>query len=270
MKAICVDDDQQALGEIVSCCKAQALLEDAQGFSRPRDALDFLGAHPADLAVLDIAMPDMNGIELAQEIRKSHPHLPIIFVSAHPQYALASFQAHPVSYLLKPLEPARLAAEIQYALSAPAKKSPPPIRAQTFGHFEILADGKTLSFRRSKSKELLAYLIDRRGAGITRKEAFAALWEDREYSVAMQKQMDVVIRSLRDTLQKYGIGDIFELKNRALRIVPELIQCDLYRFLDGDPQTIMAYWGEYMTQYAWASAKEAELLKIKKQISAEK
>ncbi len=95
MKAICVDDDQQALGEIVSCCKAQALLEDTQGFSRPRDALDFLGAHPADLTVLDIAMPDMNGIELAQEIRKSHPHLPIIFVSAHPQYALASFQAIP-------------------------------------------------------------------------------------------------------------------------------------------------------------------------------
>ena len=252
MKAICVDDDKQALEEMVSCCKAQALLDGAQGFVHPREALGWLKAHPVDLAVLDIAMPDMNGIELAKEIRKSHPYLPIIFVSSHPQYALDSFQAHPISYLLKPLEPARLAAEIQYALSAPARKKTPPIQAQTFGHFEILVNG-----------EMLAYLIDRRGAGITRKEAFAALWEDQEYSTAMQKQMDVVIRSLRDTLRKYGVGELFELKNRTLRIVPEMIQCDLYRFLDGDSHAIGAYLGEYMTQYAWASAKEAELLKIK-------
>ena len=250
MTAICVDDDKQALEEMVSCCKAQALLDGALGFAHPQEALDWLKAHPVDLAVLDIAMPDMNEIELAKKIRKSHPYLPIIFVSAHPQYALNSFQTHPISYLLKPLEPVRLAAEIQYALSVPARKKTPPIQAQTFGHFEILVNGETLAFRRLKSKEPLAYLIDRRGAGITRKEAFAALWEDREYSTAMQKQIDVVIRSLRGTLQKYGVEELFELKNRALRIVPEMVQCDLYRFLDGDPHAIGAYLGEYMTQYA--------------------
>ncbi len=263
MKAICVDDESLGLQSIVSCCQAHALLDDVKGFVDPLEALDWLKIHTVDLAVLDIAMPAMDGITLAGKIRKRFPLLPVIFVTAHSRYALDSFRVHPTGYLLKPLDPARLTAEIQYALSNPALRNLPRIQAQTFGHFEFFVNGETLAFRRSKSKELLAYLIDRRGAGVTRKEAFAALWEDREYDVSMQKQMDVVIRSLRDTLRKYGADDIFELKNRTMRIIPELIQCDLFRFLDGDFKAINAYLGEYMAQYAWSSAKEGELLKIK-------
>ena len=101
-------------------------------------------------------------------------------------------------------------------------------------------------------------------AGVTCQDAFAALWEDRAYDVSMQKQMDVVIRSLRDTLQKYGIGELFELKNRSLRILPELIECDLYRFLEGDEEAVNAYYGEYMSQYAWASDTEAQLTLIQR------
>jgi len=78
----------------------------------------------------------------------------------------------------------------------------------------------------------------------------------------MQKQMDVVIRSLRDTLQKYGIGDLFELKNRTLRIRPELIECDLYRYLNNDKDAINAYFGEYMSQYTWTSDREVRLLRL--------
>lgn len=156
----------------------------------------------------------------------------------------------------------RLAKEVEYALSLRAAKAPSRITVQTFGHFEILVDGKTLDFRRSKAKELLAYLVDRRGAGVTRQDAFSALWEDREYDVSMQKQMDVVIRSLRDSLQNYGIGDLFEMKKRSLRILPEKIDCDVYRFLEVDPEAINAYYGEYMAQYAWAVDTEAQLLRI--------
>ena len=136
------------------------------------------------------------------------------------------------------------------------------ICVRTFGHFEILLDGRALDFRRSKSKELLAYLVDRRGAGVTRHDAFATLWEDHQYDISMQKQLDVVIRSLRDTLQAYGIGSLFELKSRNLRVLPDMMDCDLYRFLDGDEKTVNAYCGEYMSQYTWARDTEAHLTRI--------
>ena len=265
MNAICVDDEAQVLNHIVSSCQKIKLLDEVKGFTRPLDALDWLAEHPVDLALLDIDMPGMTGLELAHRIRKNYPDISVIFITAFSQYALDAYEVHPSSYLLKPFDQARLNQEVEYALSGRTSQKTAHIVVQTFGHFEILVDGKALAFRRSKSKELLAYLVDRRGAGVTRQDAFAALWEDRPYDISMQKQMDVVIRSLRDTLQKYGIGDIFELKSRNLRVLPERIDCDMYRFLEGDEDAANAYFGEYMSQYSWASDTEAQLSQLQNQ-----
>lgn len=259
MNAICVDDEAQALRHIVDSCRDNRLLEAVQGFARPQEALEWAQNNPVDLALLDINMPEMTGLELARRLREANPGMAIIFLSASSRYALEAYEVHPTSYLLKPFDQGRLTREIEYALSGREAGKLPHIAVQTFGHFEILVDGQTLAFRRSKSKELLAYLVDRRGAGVTRQDAFAALWEDRVYDAPMQKQLDVIIRSLRHTLQSGGIGELFELKNRSLRILPELIDCDLYRFLAGDREAVNAYFGEYMSQYTWASSTEARL-----------
>ena len=53
-------------------------------------------------------------------------------------------------------------------------------------------------------------------------------------------------------------GELFELR-------PEMIDCDLYRFLEGDEEAVNAYFGEYMSQYTWASNTEAQLAQLKKQ-----
>jgi len=44
-----------------------------------------------------------------------------------------------------------------------------------------------------------------------------------------------------------------------------MIDCDLYRFLEGDEEAVNAYFGEYMSQYTWASNTEAQLAQLKKQ-----
>ena len=262
MIAVCVDDEVQVLKHIVSSCRKISLLDEVQGFGRAAEALGYISENPVDLLLLDIDMPDMDGLSLAKRIRELNPRIPIIFVTAFSQYALDAYEVHPTGYLLKPFDQAQLAKEVEYALSVRESQKPSRIVVQTFGNFEILVNGQTLDFRRSKAKELLAYLIDRRGAGVSRKEAFSTLWEDRVYDAPMQKQVDVVIRSLRETLQKYGIGELFELKNRNLRIRPEMLECDVYRFLSGDEETINTYFGEYMSQYAWASDMEAQLSRL--------
>ena len=151
---------------------------------------------------------------------------------------------------------------MEYALSLHAARRPARVTAQTFGHFEILADGRTLDFRRSKAKELLAYLIDRQGSSVTRAEAFAVLWEDESYDRAMQKQMDVIIRSLKQGLKDRGIGEILEIQSGSMRVRKELVDCDLYRFLDGDMAAVNSYRGEYMSSYSWASLTEAYMDRI--------
>ena len=73
----------------------------------------------------------------------------------------------------------------------------------------------------------------------------------------MQKQFDVVIRSLRDTLHEHGVEDIFELSRGNMRICPEKIECDLYDFIKGDISAVNSYRGEYMNSYSWAAMTEA-------------
>ena len=159
--------------------------------------------------------------------------------------------------------PERLKEEIDYVLRlrAAVKAETPPahIVVKTFGNFDVMVDGEPVHFQRAKAKELLAYLVEKQGQSITREEAYRVLWERDKYDRPAQKQLDVILRSLRATIEEYGISEILSLQRGAISIVPRLISCDMYRFLLGDVTAIGEYRGEYMTAYSWASLQEAYL-----------
>lgn len=259
MKIICVDDERLLMEDTVAICQTFPQVEAAIGFTRTEDALRYLEGNRADVALLDIDMPGMSGLEMAKKLREKWPEMQIIFLTGFPQYALEAYEVHPSGYLLKPVKKDKLAAELTYAAVRPQRKESAHIEAHTFGNFDLLVDGKPLAFKQSKCKELLAYLIDRHGASVTRREAFAVLWEDRMYDRPMQKQLDTIIRLLRATLTENGIGDIFELKSAAMRIAPDRIVCDAWRCLAGDQDAIRLYRGEYMSNYSWAVFTEGHL-----------
>lgn len=271
MKIICIDDEPLILNMTVTLCRELPARPEVCGFANATDALLWLQDHTADIALLDINLPDMNGIELAARLRETDPNLSLIFLTGHSEYALDAFALHASGYLLKPINRQRLAEEINLAMRRRGAQSVPPakgiqISARTFGEFDLFTDGQVVSFPRSKAKELLAYLIDRRGGSITRAAAFAVLWEEGLYDRSMQKQLDVIIRSLRATLKSVGAEDILEMKQGALRICPEKLDCDLFRFLDGDTETINSYRGEYMNAYSWASPTEAFLDRMQRRM----
>ena len=261
MRILCVDDDASSLRQTIALCRRLEQQPEVTGFTDPESALEDLETWAADVAILDIWMPEMDGLTLAKEIQARAPETAILFLTAHPEYAVEAFRLHVSGYLLKPLDPERLREEVDYALRGkPA--APPPIEAQTFGEFELLVNGAPVHFQRSKAKELLAYLIDRQGRSVSRAGIFAALWEDEQYDRSRQKYLDVVIRSLRQTLEANGAGEILELKHGMLRVRPETLRCDLFRFFQGEAAAIEAYRGEYMNAYPWGSNTEAILVQI--------
>ena len=262
MTAICVDDEPLVLQLTLSLFRDLPGFQEVEGFAGPLEALDWLENHTPDIALLDIDMPGMNGLELARRIRDMHPDTAVIFLTGYSEYALDAFQLHASGYLMKPINREKLASEVEYALSGRNRGKASNVFAKTFGNFDLLVDGRPLVFKRSKSKELLAYLVDRHGGNVSRPEAFAVLWEDTFYDRAMQKQMDVVIRSLRSTLEEASVGEIFEIQSGWMRILPERMDSDLFRFLDGNREAIQEYRGEYMSAYSWASQTEAYLDRI--------
>lgn len=259
MTIICVDDEVLVLELTATLCRQLPGVDRVESFTYAGETLEWLRDNDADVAVIDVDLPDMNGLVLAKRIKEMGRRTAIIFLTGYSEFAVGAFKLKASGYLMKPVNAARLAEEVEYAMSGIKPEEPSRIKVQTFGNFEIIVDGHTLSFSRSRAKELLAFLVDRQGGGVTRAEAFAALWEDAEYDRPMQKQFDVIVRSMKDALQKAGIEDILEIHGGSMRICPEMLDCDLYRFLAGDPDAENAYRGEYMSAYPWAGMTEGYL-----------
>jgi len=264
MKAICVDDEPLVLQLTVELCGKLPLLDEIRSFTRAKDAIESVKAEPAQLALLDVDMPGTNGIELAMALKEICPDIRIIFITGYPEYAVEAFAIHASGYLLKPISQAQLEKEVEHALAGVRTKTADHIFARTFGNFDLFVDGKAVSFERTRSRELMAYLIDRQGAQVSRRTIFSTMWEDAMYDRSMQKQLDVVIRSLKSTLDGYGISEIVEMQNGMLRAVPEKFECDLYRFFAGDVDAINSFRGEYMSDYSWANITEAYMDRFRK------
>ena len=259
MKAICVDDEPLAVEYTVNQCAQLPQIEEATGFTNAGEALAYLRDHPVDVALLDINMPGTDGITLASQIKQIRPETSILFLTAYKEYAFDAYAVHPTGYLLKPVSLEKLAAEIAYAHRSEVPSVSPHIFIKAFGYFDVYADGRPIAFKLAKSKEILAFLVDKQGSGVTRAELFAAVWEDGMYDRGMQKQLDVYIRSLRESLREYGAEEILEMEKGTLRVRPETFICDTYLFFAGDSDTINAYRGEYMSAYSWASMTESIL-----------
>ena len=263
MTVICVDDERILMEDTVAMCRELPGIDDVRGFTQSKDALQYLENNHADLALLDIDMADMNGIELAVRIRNISPDTAVIFLTGYSQFAVDAFAVRASGYLLKPVSKEKLAADIDYVFSGRDKtpRTKKAVSIRTFGMFEVYVNGQQVKYHLSKSKEILAYLVDRQGSSVTRMQIAGILWEDRLYDRGLQKQLDVYIRSLRDTLEEYGILRIIDIRRGTLRVIPEEFDCDVYRFFEGDPDVINSYRGEYMSNYSWASITEGILFR---------
>ena len=114
MNVICVDDEPLAVEYTLKQCGQLPEIDRAEGFTDAESALTYLREHSADIALLDINMPDTDGIALAAQIKQLRPQMAILFLTAYKQYAFDAYAVHPAGYLLKPVSLEKLAEEVAY------------------------------------------------------------------------------------------------------------------------------------------------------------
>ncbi|MBQ1893991.1 MAG: response regulator, partial [Clostridia bacterium] len=112
MRIICIDDEPLILNMVVELCEKLPEKPEVAGFTKASDALAWLSGHSADIALLDINMPEMTGLALAARIREIDPATSIVFLTGHSEFAVDAFSLHASGYLMKPVNRQRLAEEI--------------------------------------------------------------------------------------------------------------------------------------------------------------
>ena len=254
MKIIAVDDEKIALDSLTSAITSIARDDEVVSFRYPEDAIKYAKENVCDIAFLDIEMVGMNGVELAEELKKYNSEINIVFCTGYGNYRDAAFELHASGYLMKPITPEKVKCELENLRRPIYEKR--KLKVQTFGNFEVYINGKPLVFKYRRTKELFAYLVDRVGAMCTVGEIIGILFEDES---GREDYFQKLRRDLLSTLEEVGCTSAIVHKRGMLGVVVSEIQCDYYECLSGKKEFSSCYFGEYMSQYSFAEYTNANL-----------
>ena len=258
MIAIAVDDEALMLGALAAAVEASEDIASVARFSDCEEALEYAKGNPVDIAFLDINMRGMGGLALAEKILAARPNCKIVFCTGYEEYALPAFKLHASGYLMKPISAEDVQGEIDNITGARQKEK--ALTVKCFGNFEVYAKNEKVAFKRLKSKELFAFLIDRNGAGMTAKQICAVLFPDDTDDTKNASYLRQLVLDLKNTLKAAGAENVFCHETPCYRVDTNLIKCDYITHLEtGKPE----FRGEYMTQYSWAE-ETCAMLQFKK------
>lgn len=244
-----IDDEENALKYIVKKITKAAPDAEIMDFSSAREALESAKEKPFDVAFLDIQMPGIDGISLAKKFKAMNPKSNIVFVTGYSEYTMDAFSLDASGYLLKPASAEQVKHALENLRYPIVVESGPDVTIQCFGNFEIFFKGEPIHFKYAKSKEVIAYLTDRRGAVCTNNEVIINIWDDDDDHSSYYRSL---LKDIQDAFKAIGCEDIFVRERAGAAIVTDKIRCDYYDYLNNVPSGINAYHGEYMNQYSWA------------------
>lgn len=251
MRTILVDDEMLSMRQFEEECRDLPQIELVGKFSRATEALTYAKGHRVHFALLDIEMPGMNGIELARELRELYPDIIIVFVTAHSQYSLEALQMKADYFILKPYERSDIMGALERArmLSRRQKKN---VFMQTFGEFTMLVDETPVEFSNPKSKELLAFLVDRRSEMSGMEEIIGSVWAGQPMDSRTINQYRDALAELAAMLDNMGMPELVITSRDQVAVNIRQFDCDYYQYWEDNESVRDAFHGAYMTGYSWA------------------
>lgn len=261
MRILAVDDEKLMLESLCDCIREAAPEAELVSFGSASKASAYVEQEQVDVAFLDIRMRGMDGIELGKRIKVRHPNANIVMCTGYDDYIFEAVnEVRCNGYLMKPVHTEDIRTELanlRIPLLSPEKKQKLYLRC--FGNFEVFVDGRPLKFQSIKTKELLAYLVDRCGAVCRNGEIMAVLWEDEGSHESYLKKCR---KDLLETLEDAGFRDVVVQQWGGMGIDRQRVGCDYYEWLDGTVEGLNAFNGEYMSQYSWSENTRGMFEKI--------
>lgn len=229
MRAVIVDDEPLVAEQIdrmladvgvavLGCC------------ANPHEALGMARALQPDVLFLDIEMPELNGLEIAERVYANKLDMEVVFITAHNQYAIDAFRVNALDYLLKPVMEEdlrrsleRVAKRRQHRTGVPGGRQR-TVAVELFGQFALYLDGgpEPVRWVTSKCAELLAYmLLQPWEKEVSKWELFEALWSahnEEKAGINLRSTVSRINKTLRDGGSGMALASV---KNGYRLVLPE-------------------------------------------------
>lgn len=258
MRAIIVDDEPLMCKRFVRLSRDIPDLHITGQFESGQEALAFAKENRFEAAFLDVEMPVINGIQLAEALRQIDPDVLIIFVSAYDEYVWDFNQIGGDYYILKPYQKETLEMMME-RLRLLLHRQKKEIYIQMFGRFVVLKNGKPIALS-GKAKEILAMITWKRGKEISNEQIYSMIWENRPYGNTEMTVYYNALRRLKNVLKKEQLEDLLISTPRGQMINTTMFDCDYYDWEDKNTDERGRFEGEFLSEYSWGEAVLTDIL----------
>lgn len=235
IRVIIADDEPLALLNMEKKLEEFDSVEVVKAFSTIKDLLDEAPTLDYQVAFLDVEMPGMDGLQVAQILKEWKKNVCIVFVTAYRDYAVQAFEINSLDYLLKPISKSRLEMtinrihelfQLEIALPTQVQHNEPSLSIQCLGGFTVLHNKNIVHWRTVKTKELFAFLLSNLNSHVPRDTIIDALWAETEYKKA-RVQLHTTVSYLRTTLSALGYFNVLQYVNGCYILQLDNFQSDV-------------------------------------------
>lgn len=283
IKAILIDDEVPAIRRLEKILKETGKVNIEEVFTNPIDVLNSVTRVKPDVIFLDIEMPEINGIELAERIlEKTDNDTDIVFITAFNEYAVNAFELNAIDYLLKPVSRQRVNITLERIIkrrNLNLYKERVAIKVLCFDGFNVIIqneDEKKIEWRTKKAEEIFAYFIHNKDKPISKDKIIELLWGEiglENAKANLYTNMYYIRRILKEAI---GV-ECIKGSRGYYQIQNEDIYCDYYQFeeiinrytkdtinksnIKEIKEAIKLYTGDYLKDmdYIWADGKRIDL-----------
>lgn len=258
MKAIIVDDEPLMMRKFERLTEEIEDLNLVGQFENAADALSYMKENPVEVAFLDVEMPIMDGITLAEKLREIRENIVIVFITAYDEYIGDSNAIGGDYFIVKPYTKEILEIMME-KIRLLATRQNKKVYIQTFGRFMVKKNNRPINLT-GKAKEILALIVTKEGKEISNEEIYRVIWENRPYSNENMTVYYNALRRLKAALEAAELGDLLISTARGQMVNTEMFDCDYYSWKQKKAERRDKFEGEFLTEYSWGETILSEIL----------
>ncbi len=280
-----VDDEDSALDALEDELNEIDAVRIVGKFTSPMEALQQVGSLHVDMVFLDIEMPGIDGLALADQMLQNDQSVDVVFTTAYDQYAVEAFEVNALDYILKPVMQERLLKSFNKWMakhkSTDSFHREPACRIATLGTFQLMITTEketeqTVKWRTNKARELFAYFVHQRGQDVHKSDMIIDIWPeyDRERAIAHLHTGVYYIRKmikqyrLEHCMTVYYANDYYRFDMQGVSLdmdnlvcIASMRECIQHDNIEQYEQAAALYCGPYMGNhdYPWSVIERQKL-----------